>query len=325
MDIVNYLQTYRDKPTLLVLCGLQCSGKSTYAKELIKSIESTKPDYKTIIVSSDKIREENPNLPNDKVFNKVYADINYWLRHNDNVILDATNITIKARRQIFARVTEPCYKIIHVFNTPFNECVKRLEERNNSDYPFKFSKEIIEKYYHSFQIPFYEEGWDAININKKWDKNYSDKIKDTLLKAAEGYNQQNKHHTQDLGQHLKSVYEKCIELNTKRIVQIAGYFHDVGKLFTQTIGPDGQAHYYDHANVGTYILLCNCGMYEFNNGWYYDTKKTLDWLFYINYHMLMHNMTKEKTIKKWTEIFSEEKFKQLKLLNQADCSNHVED
>lgn len=47
------------KPTLTVLCGLQGSGKSTYARKLEKK------GY--FVVSSDEIRKQYPNAKNDTV------------------------------------------------------------------------------------------------------------------------------------------------------------------------------------------------------------------------------------------------------------------
>ena len=44
-------------PILYVMCGLQCSGKSTKAKELKEIFDIySKPDYKTVILSSDEMQ-----------------------------------------------------------------------------------------------------------------------------------------------------------------------------------------------------------------------------------------------------------------------------
>ena len=81
-------------PKLIVMCGLQCSGKSTKAKELKEKIGNCE------IVSSDSIRKEfNNNITNDKVFNIYYDKARQYLNAGKNVILDATNITMKSRRQ----------------------------------------------------------------------------------------------------------------------------------------------------------------------------------------------------------------------------------
>ena len=84
-------------PVLVCLCGLQGSGKSTYANELVSSLHIK-------IVSSDAIRKEFPSAKNDTVFQIVYKRINEYLKQGFNVCLDATNTTIKARKQIFLNV-----------------------------------------------------------------------------------------------------------------------------------------------------------------------------------------------------------------------------
>ena len=107
-------------PNLIVFVGLQASGKSTKAKALQKEYEEKYPNQKTAILSSDQIRLEHPEIANNnsKVFNKLYADMNYWLRQGDNVIIDSTNTSIKMRRQIFLNLKEDCYKICYIMNTP---------------------------------------------------------------------------------------------------------------------------------------------------------------------------------------------------------------
>lgn len=120
------------KPNLIVMCGLQASGKSTKAKELQKEYEEKYPNQKTVILSSDQIRLEHPEIANDnsKVFNKLYADMNYWLRQGDNVIIDSTGISIKMRKQIFINLQVNCKKICYIMNTPYEECLRRLNMRN---------------------------------------------------------------------------------------------------------------------------------------------------------------------------------------------------
>ena len=63
------------KPKLIVMVGLPGSGKSTYAKELIKKGRAD------IILSSDAIREEltgdeSNQTVNDKVFKLLYQRMN---------------------------------------------------------------------------------------------------------------------------------------------------------------------------------------------------------------------------------------------------------
>ena len=308
-------------PILYVMCGLQCSGKSTKVKELKEMFDIySEPDYKTVILSSDEIRKDHPEIANDnnKVFSKLYADMNYFLRFGDNVIIDATNITNKARRQIFNNLHENCCKCCYIMNTDYNTCLERLRERNKQEDSHKVPEEVLERYYKSFEVPFYEEGWDVIYLENVIDYKTSEENKAKYLAACDGFDQKNKHHTQDLGQHMKTVAIKLCELTDKGLLIQAGSFHDVGKLFTQTVGEDGNCHYYNHDSVGAYNLMCNMGIYAYCNGWVYDTKATLKWLFYINYHMKLHNVVTEKSIRKWKNILGEENYNDLRIFEQAD-------
>ena len=224
-------------PRLTVLCGLQGSGKSTYAKSL-----------KAEVVSSDAIRKEFPGIKNDTTFQKVYERINKLLSEGKNVVLDATNITNKSRRQVFQNVKVPCKKICVIFNIPYNICLERVRERNKKGDEHFVPEEIVENYYHSFQIPFYEEGWDEIRFIYEPTEDESVAWLGTLQQMAIGFNQNNKHHTQDLGQHLESTGRYLENILGNCVLTQAGYCHDLGKLFTQTVGKDGQCHYYNHEN-----------------------------------------------------------------------------
>ena len=299
-----------NKPKLIVMCGIQCSGKSTEAKKLAEQ-------YNAVIISSDNFRQTFPEEDNSKIFKRVYDEMDSRLKHNTNVIIDATNTTIKMRRQLFSNIRENCYKICYVMNTYYDDCLTRLRERNKSDYPHKVPEEVLKKYYYNFEIPFYEEGWDEIHLVNH--PTMTDTVFNlhNLRSATEGFNQNNKHHTQDLNQHLFNT-KHCVEKISKNtILSEAAHYHDVGKLFTQVYKPnDPDAHYYNHANVGAYILMCCAGIHDDLHE--FDEKSTLEWLFYVNYHMVKYNLKTDKAIKKWSKIFGKEKFDNLLLLNYAD-------
>ncbi len=299
---------------LIVMCGLQCSGKSTKA-------ESLSLEHSAIVLSSDKLRLEFPDADNDFIFKRLYSQMNMALEKGINVIIDATNTTIKARKKIFQNLKVDCEKICHIMNTPYEVCLERLIKRNVSDYPHKFGEDVVQRYYYSFEIPFYEEGWDIIDIENMPTMKQSVEFSSDLLEQAEKFNQNNKHHTQLLGEHMNTVglllKEKAVNIN----LEFAGYYHDIGKLFTQTYKEgDPNAHYYNHSNVGTYQLLCNVGCYDIFKGKIdvYNTRETLEWLFYINYHMHLFNVNTEKAEKKWRAIFGDEKYNNLVLFNEAD-------
>lgn len=243
----------------------------------------------------------------------VYGLANDALIDGLNVIIDATNITVKSRRQVFANIKADCYKHCVIICTPYNECVMRVDLRNKNLYKNEHfvPLDVLERYYKSFEIPFLEEGWDSIICVR--DKTVEDWVVSELLKRADGFDQHNKHHTQDLGQHMKATGKYLVPKYSKtHPVRIAAYLHDIGKLFTQTFGEDGQAHYYNHANVGAYELLTRV-----------ESADLLNVVFFVNYHMHLYNLQSEKSIKKWRSLFGDEKWQQLNDLHEADVNSHA--
>lgn len=306
------------KPNLIVMVGLQGSGKSYKSSEIKRELEEQYSDMDTVILSSDRIRFEHPEIANDnsKVFNKLYADMNYFLRNNCNVIIDSTAITIKSRKQIFMNLHEDCHKIAHIMNTPFNLCQLRLFNRNQEGYCDHYvPQDILTRYYQSFEIPFYGEGFDEIVLENEISNKDSDNNLKFYLERSAGFDQHNKHHTQDLGSHMENVGRTLEKLSNNQMLIKAGYFHDIGKLDTQTKGEDGNCHYYNHENVGAYNLMCSTAIYIDRE---YELRDTLKWLFYINYHMRLHQVTTDKAIKKWKSIFGEELYNDLRLFEKAD-------
>lgn len=331
-----------NKQKLIVLCGLQGSGKSTVAKTLAEKYSNlfgstsgpysewggqAMTDFPAVIISSDQIRKDHPEIANDndKVFDKYYADINYFLRKGSNVIADATNITIKSRKQIFERVKEPCKKICYIVNTPIETCRERLTIRNQDPNTHFVPLDVLDKYHKSFQVPFKEEGWDEILldwVNIDYDEDY-------ILNKMFHFDQNNPNHSLSLGEHSTEVFSRIVEQfnpgininniiwsdienGTKETINLirGAHLHDVGKLFTRLPNKNNPEYdsYLSHAEVGAYWKLCN--------GF------TVEETFYENYHMMTYNWQTEKAINKWKKIFGEEKFNNLLLLNKADKEAH---
>jgi len=289
-----------NKPTLVLMVGICASGKSTQAKALSEQ-------YNAKILSSDDLRVElygdiNDQDHNEQVFKELNKRVRDRLTFNENVIIDATNINLKSRRKLLENVSKiDCYKIAYIMAKPIEQC---LEDNIYRDNPVPHH--VINKMYMNFQVPFYEEGFDEIiihnfdNIRKSFD--------DTFDEMA-GFNQNTPYHKYDLHFH-------CIEsvrggyTNEDKYCYGAS-LHDYGKLFTQKFDEEGVAHYYQHAEVGTYKIMTEVEL-DLNN------KDLLDVLFLINYHMLPFNWKTEKDKKKWLKIFGEEKYNMLISFNKAD-------
>lgn len=314
-----------DKPTLLMLVGLPGSGKSTYASryEDMYSIHSFDA------VRDELFGDENDQTDNTKVFSVLHKRIIDDLKVGKNVIYDATNISWKRRKSFLSLLGKiDCYKEAVVIATPYEICLEQNESRER-----RVPEEVIEEMYRNFDIPFYNEGWDAVFIAYLDDSyhncygQYGKFVYDTLE-----FSQDNPHHSLTLGQHSSAACEhvdsKCSKdtisgVNAEEL-RIAAALHDCGKPFVKSfIDSKGNetsvAHYYNHENVGSY------------NSLFYDVSDVLADKLYISalirWHMIMHHFKswKDKTINRYTREFEnleDDFWDNLKVLYEADVSAH---
>lgn len=296
----------KNKPKLIVLVGLSGSGKSTFAQELAK-------EENTVIVSSDAIREEVFNNYEDQehnteVFQIFHKRIRKALENKQNVIADATNLTMKSRRAILMNVKgldveKICYIIAKQYEDCIADNIKRLHP-----VPTK----VLDKQIRKFQVPFSEEGWDQIVIKKF--HNDADLYK--ILSDMKNFNQKTPYHNKKLGDHCAYTWNLFKSYNYPVFYELAALYHDVGKLYTQSFDEDGIAHYFGHAEWSAYLFLS-----------YYQARinppaddKLLNMCFIINYHMLPFSWKTEKTKQKWKERFGEYKYQMLLDFHECDVA-----
>ena len=146
-----------NKPKLFCMVGLSASGKSTIGKEIEKENDC-------VIVSSDDIRGEIceggviDQSKNEEVFKIFHQRIKDNLKAGKNVIADATNINMRARRSLLENVKKvPCHKIAYIIPKSVEQCI---EDNIYKEYPVPHH--VIQKQMMNFQIPFVEEGFDEI-------------------------------------------------------------------------------------------------------------------------------------------------------------------
>lgn len=293
-----------NKPTLYIMCGLSGSGKSTIATQIANENPST------VIVSSDAIREEltgnyEDQEHNEEVFKIFHDRIRKNLENKKNVIADATNLTMKSRRAIMMKVNGlEVHKVCVIISKPFEQC--KIDNLNR-EHPVP--NEILDKQIRRFQIPFYEEKFDEIQIYNLSIRGYM--VNDISLEKMKGFDQKNQHHTMDLFEHCKYVSRL---FSTKYAYparfRIGALYHDLGKLSTQTFDENGIAHYYQHHCYGSYQYMT--AMYHV------DSDVVLDTCFLINYHMMPFGWDTDKARQRWKERFGEYKYKMLLDFNECD-------
>ena len=208
-------------------------------------------------------------------------------------------------------------KICYVIPKPIELC-----KFDNQSREHPVPEYVLDKQIGKFQIPFYEEGFDQIIIhrNSAWKEYQMDDIK--LFLAMWGYDQKNPHHNMMLDDHCLNAYKLfCgkIQHNTLlNLEYINGYamgakLHDFGKMMTQTFDEDGVAHYFGHAEAGSYFILSQMIIPV---AW--TKNELLNCCFLINYHMMPFGWANEKSKHKWQRRFGEYKYKMLMDFNECD-------
>lgn len=301
----------------IMLVGLPASGKT----ELSKKLKSEGME----IVSSDSIREElygDESIQGDsqEVFDLAHSRIIAALNNNKKVVLDATNLVAKNRknflRLIKEKVKRPIKKECIIIGTPIDICKQRQKMRAR-----KVPDEVIDRMVKSFQFPYYNEGWDKIKVvyNQDIISDIGD-FSTFLSTEAWMFDQDNPHHTYTVGVHCyitaKLVDSMTEDERLSKILRAAAEYHDYGKLFTKVIDKkDGIAHYYNHQNYSAYLWVCNA-----YKGITTDEK---DWAligFLIQNHMVLYNFKTEEEFQKWgkrNNLTQEELFL-LSCLHRAD-------
>lgn len=247
---------------LYFLVGIPGAGKSTYAQRLIDN------DPSIVWVSSDAIRQELWGDANDQqnpsqVFDEMFIRTVDAMQKGTNVIYDATNLTAKTRKATLTRLRQTLDQdfiaVADVIVCSLSECKRRQGERDR-----KVPDEVIDRMVRQFQTPWYNEGWDTINVISCDKQQNIDREHWRML----GESHDNHHHSRTLEMHCAAVEGEMKErLHGSTIFSgygqkmiEAAYQHDIGKHKTKAFkdsrgNPTDEAHYYSHDNVGAYLWL----------------------------------------------------------------------
>lgn len=143
-------------PILYVMVGLPGSGKSHIAEELAR-------ENNAVVYSMDEIRGElcgdvEDQSRNDEVFGIWANRIRRALKHGQNVIADATNVTKSGRRSFLAMFdTIPHQTIAHVAYKEIDDCII-----DNLDRPHPVPPDVIYRMASKFRYPTEAEGFTEV-------------------------------------------------------------------------------------------------------------------------------------------------------------------
>lgn len=243
-----------DRPKFVILCGLPGSGKSTWTKS-----HTMKGIYH--VVSSDEWRkrlygDESIQGNPDEVFAKVHDEIDNAVKANENIILDATNISRKNRMLALQRIPNSYEKNCVIVWARIETCIERDSKRSRT-----VGKNVIDRMAKNFQVPYYDEGFDNIEIFLK-DFPYAAQACINNMKISHD----NPHHERDVYSHCTAAadYIKINYTHGYDTLYHAAIYHDIGKPYTKTFydakgNKSDIAHYYGHQNVGGWMTL---GLYD---------------------------------------------------------------
>lgn len=303
-------------PTLYLYVGLPSSGKSTHAKLLAEEIDG-------IIVSSDGIRAEwygSEEIQGDagKIFREVELRCKNALGAGQSVIMDATNMNAKKRANFLKRMPE-CNKVCIVMAVPFDECLARDEVRSRSVGPA-----VMEKMRRNFQMPYYNEGWDHIEVFYPADCEMISSEYHYEMEIA--FDQKNSHHSLTVGDHEEKARVIAMDKNFGYVVSWAAGFHDCGKIWCQHFKEgDPEAHYYGHECISAYQFLTSDAaeaVYGIGN-----IRMVIEVAALITWHMVPYPMPDEcpyDSLKEWGRAkgFDEQFIEHLWQLHQCDVGAH---
>ncbi len=138
--------------SLYIMCGLPCSGKSTFARTVSNFRILSSDDYieqraKELQKTYNEIFDETIQRANQAFFKEVFHEA----KLKNNIIIDRTNLS-KSTRLKFIKIFKNHEPVIFYFDTP----IEVIKKRNNR--PGKYiSDEIINFMLESLQPPTEEE------------------------------------------------------------------------------------------------------------------------------------------------------------------------
>lgn len=283
--------------------GISGSGKTTWCAQNAKSDD--------IVLDSDNVRlalygdaecQDNPG----KVFDVMRRNTIEGLRANHNIFYCATNLSMK-KRIAFIKEMKKLFPDVEIIAVVFAILPKICKERNGTRERV-VPNEVIDRQVRQFQIPVENEGWSDIIVVRNPETNPFEWKYQTWTEMEEFGDQKNKHHSLPLYLHCVRCYEKMLKFGDKQVDRLtAALWHDCGKLYTQTYWEkDDDAHYPNHAEVGSYYFLAGTGKI-------YTSQL-------IAYHMMAYQEEHAREV--WRARLGDKLWEDIELLHQCDEAAH---
>lgn len=148
-------------PKLLILVGVPGSGKSTFARYFIRTednwVRVNRDDFR-LMQFGDTLMSP---FYEERITKMVEASVITLLKHHTNVIIDATNCSLRTLEDMIHAYTEYADISFKVFDLSVEELVKRCDKRCEQTGKF-IPKSAIEK--HVTQLQYTKEKFDFKSI-----------------------------------------------------------------------------------------------------------------------------------------------------------------
>ena len=298
-----------------MMVGIAGSGKSYIANEIGCKI-----------VSSDAIRKElygseEDQSHNDRVFNEVHKRIKNAIKNGEDVIYDATNLSRKRRKNFLKELPADVEKIAVVAATELDVILEQNASRMRH-----VPEEVIMRMFKTMTLPRLDEGWDSIRIisNPKNSKTLGEYLYD-----CHGVDHDNPHHSSNIFDHMieAGAYANAhavdygFDKSKKHLARTAALFHDIGKPIVKSRMKmngemDDKSHYYNHAEIGAYMVACCVGQFSAKQHEFYANLIVL-----IQWHMDSY-ANPDHYLDDFESCYGGEMRKILELVHEADIHAH---
>ena len=148
---------------VIVMIGAPGSGKSTFAKKLCQD----NPNFKYL--SSDALRAEFGSGEEDQsvtpiVFSTLKRRLDNYLRHNESVIVDATSINAKDRKDYINAAKQYNAKVIAYAFVCDKQTLLERNQKRGAGGGRNVPEFVIDKMLAKYQQPTNQEGFDEVNF-----------------------------------------------------------------------------------------------------------------------------------------------------------------
>jgi predicted kinase len=152
-------------PECVFLCGIPCSGKSTYVNKLKKI-----PYWSNAVILSTDAYIEKVAQEHNTTYNEIFEDcISEATRQLEiafieakdkgkKIIWDQTNLSVKARKKKLAKLPSFYPRGVIYFEISLEEALERNKNREVKFIP----ESILKRMYHQLEIPTKNEDFDYV-------------------------------------------------------------------------------------------------------------------------------------------------------------------